>query len=162
MVSDPNPGPDYQEAELVYFTMRSVQVQSSVAEMMASTMAGGVGNFVSTEPTFEGPTQKNLDEMKLLVEAYSFFGTFKGLIVGFLLTKAVFIHGKLGYSLRIISFCSTVSAFVVFLFIEKHGFGKLEMDITYALFIGAIILDTIAAFKLLRISGSSDMFHNAY
>uniref|UniRef100_A0A803PB12 DUF4220 domain-containing protein n=1 Tax=Cannabis sativa TaxID=3483 RepID=A0A803PB12_CANSA len=184
---DPNPGPDYQEAELVYSTTRSVQVQSSIAEMMVSTVPGGVSNFGSTDPisAIEGPPQKNLDEMKLLEVSYSFFGTFKGLIVGFLLsskdressrsyflhetatrafrlveyelsfmyqvlhTKAVVIHGKLGYFLRFITICSTLLAFLLFLFTQKHGFGKFEIDVTYALFIGAVLLDTISVVKLI-------------
>ncbi|PON34528.1 hypothetical protein TorRG33x02_353160 [Trema orientale] len=184
---DPNPGPDYQEAEIAYSTMRSVQVQSTLAEMMTTTMPGGVSNFVATEPisAVEGPIQKNLDEMKLLEVAYSLYGTFKGLIVGFLLsskdressrsyflqetatrafrlveyelsfmyqvlhTKAVVIHGKVGYSLRFISICSTILAFLVFAFIGKKGFGKFEIGVTYALFIGAIVLDIISVFKLI-------------
>ncbi|XP_062115445.1 uncharacterized protein LOC133829695 [Humulus lupulus] len=184
---DPDPGPDYQEAELVYSTMRSVQVQNSITEMMISTMPGGVSNFGTAEPIsfFEGSIQKFFDEMKLLEVAYSFFGTFKGLVVGFLLsskdressrsyflhetatrafrlveyelsfmyqvlhTKAVVIHGKLGYSLRFITICCTVSAFLLFLFIGKHGFGQFDIGITYALFIGAIVLDAISACKLI-------------
>ncbi|PON74249.1 hypothetical protein PanWU01x14_050810 [Parasponia andersonii] len=183
---NPNPGPDYQEAAAVYCNTRSVQVT-------AVQPAGVIGNFISSsEPTdditstVEGARQKNLREMKLLEVAYSLFGTFKVLIVGFLLsskhressrsyflqlksatrafriveyelnfmyqvlhTKAVVIHGKVGYFLRFISFCSTILALLVFHFIGKQGFGKFEIGVTYALFIGAVVLDTISGFKLM-------------
>ncbi|XP_030493581.2 uncharacterized protein LOC115709589 [Cannabis sativa] len=183
---DPNPGPDYKEAEQLYSTVRPVQVQGTITEMMASAMSGGVSNYGQHSTDEEESNKKDFDEMKLLQEAYTFFGTFKGLIVGFLLsskdrewsrsyffhenaarafrlveyelcfmyqvlhTKALVIHGKLGYSLRFITICSTVLAFLVFLFIEKkHGFGNFENCVTYALFIGAIVLETFSAVKLM-------------
>ena len=176
----PNPGPDYQEAAAVYSTTRSVQIATVQP-------AGVIGNFISSssEP-LDISSQKNLVEMELLEVAYSYFQTFKVLIVGFLLsskdressrsyflqqksstrafrlvelelsfiyqvlhTKAVVIHRKIGYFLRFISFFSTILAFLVFVFIEKQGFGKFEKGVSYALFIGAIVLDTISVFKVI-------------
>uniref|UniRef100_A0A803P6Q1 DUF4220 domain-containing protein n=1 Tax=Cannabis sativa TaxID=3483 RepID=A0A803P6Q1_CANSA len=117
--------------------------------------------------------------------AYSHYATFKGLIVGFLIsskdressrsyflqknaiqafrlveyelsfmyqvlhTKAVVIHGKFGYSLRVITICSTVLGFVVFHFIGKHSFNNFEIEVTYSLFIVAIVLEAFSAFKLI-------------
>ncbi|KAF4361008.1 hypothetical protein F8388_016817 [Cannabis sativa] len=183
---DPNPGPDYQEAQQVYSTMRTVHVKSTITEMMASTMSGGVSNYGHTQHISDNNQQssQNLQELKLLKVAYAHYETFKGLIVGFLLsskdressrsyflhenaarafrlveyelsfmyqvlhTKAVVIHGIIGYSLRFITICFTVLGFLVFHFIGKHGFNKLDTDVTYVLFIGAIVLDTLSALKL--------------
>ncbi|XP_062115420.1 uncharacterized protein LOC133829677 [Humulus lupulus] len=180
---DPNPGPDYQEAEKVYSATRSVQVQFTIEEVLTNTMS----DSASTEPisAIQGPDPQYFDEMNLLRVAYCFFGTFKGLIVGFLLsskhrkssrsyflnetasrafrlveyelsfmyqvlhTKAIVIHGRLGYSLRFITISSTVVAFLLFHFTKKHGYGKFEIGLTYTLFIGAMVLDTISVFNLI-------------
>ncbi|KAM6595046.1 hypothetical protein CsatA_002749 [Cannabis sativa] len=186
---DPNPGPDYQEAEQVYSTMRTVHVKRTITEMMAleSTMSSSVSNYGHTQQISdnnEEQSSQNLQELKLLKVAYAHYETFKGLVVGFLLsskdressrsyflqksaiqafrlveyelsfmyqvlhTKAVVIHGKIGYSLRAITICLTVLGFLVFHFTGKHGFNKIDTDVTYVLFIGAIVLDILSAFKL--------------
>ncbi|GMN27090.1 hypothetical protein TIFTF001_001518 [Ficus carica] len=63
-------------------------------------------------------------------------------------TKSIVIHTKIGYGLRCTSFFPTVGASLFFLFVDKSGFGDFEVAVTYALFIGAIVLDVISIVKL--------------
>ncbi|KAF8378313.1 hypothetical protein HHK36_029652 [Tetracentron sinense] len=61
-----------------------------------------------------------------------------------LYTKALVVHTLCGRIFRSLSFCSTLVAFYLFLFTEKHGFQKKDIIITYMLLIGALALDIVA------------------
>ncbi|XP_059436833.1 uncharacterized protein LOC132169907 [Corylus avellana] len=65
-----------------------------------------------------------------------------------LYTKAVVIRSIFGYFARFISSCAVVAALSTFYSIDKHGFGKIDVEITYTLLFGAIALDTIALFMM--------------
>ncbi|PON74236.1 hypothetical protein PanWU01x14_050680, partial [Parasponia andersonii] len=175
VLQEPNPGPDYEEAAATYSsaihqTTMHTPSTTKVEDLLSSNSSGG-GYF---------------SEMKLLEVAYARFESFKGLIVGFLVsskdressriyflkdnaisafrlieyelsfmyqvlhTKAVVLHCTTGYILRAISFVSVVAAAIIFFSLKKHinvEFGEFETKITYALFIGAIVLDAVSVFK---------------
>lgn len=65
-----------------------------------------------------------------------------------LYTKVVVVHSKIGYSVRFISWCAVVAALFRFYALDKHGFRKFDVRVTYTLLFGAIGLDTIALFML--------------
>jgi hypothetical protein len=65
-----------------------------------------------------------------------------------LYTKVVVVHSKFGYFVRFISWCAVVAAFSIFYKLDKQGFRKIDVGITYTLLFGAIVLDTIALFML--------------
>jgi hypothetical protein len=65
-----------------------------------------------------------------------------------LYTKVVVVHSGLGYSIRFVSWCVVVAALSTFYSIDKKGFHKTDVGITYTLLFGAIALDTIALFML--------------
>ncbi|XP_059436837.1 uncharacterized protein LOC132169912 [Corylus avellana] len=65
-----------------------------------------------------------------------------------LYTKVVVIRSIFGYFARFISSCAIVAALSTFYSLDKHGFGKIDVGITYTLLFGAIALDTIALFML--------------
>ena len=82
----PNPGPDYEEAVQIYSSMRSVQIETPLEKR---TMPNVV-NYDSREDKSTGKENEKMsleEEIKLLDEAYSNFETFKGLIVGFILSS---------------------------------------------------------------------------
>ncbi|PON91712.1 hypothetical protein TorRG33x02_125430 [Trema orientale] len=63
-------------------------------------------------------------------------------------TKVVVVRRKLGYIFRFLGFCFVIVAFVFFaLFAEIHGFEKFDIGLTYALLIGAIVLDSISVVR---------------
>ncbi|XP_021803967.1 uncharacterized protein LOC110748275 [Prunus avium] len=64
-------------------------------------------------------------------------------------TKVVVARHKVGYILRLITFCSTIGALMLFALVGKHKFDKFDIALTYALLIGAIILDTLSVLKLI-------------
>ncbi|KAF8392386.1 hypothetical protein HHK36_022728 [Tetracentron sinense] len=53
-------------------------------------------------------------------------------------TKSSIVYTRLGCILRSISFSSTISLFVVFLSIEKHGYSKIDIIIAHILLAGAL------------------------
>ncbi|KAL5543491.1 hypothetical protein UlMin_007275 [Ulmus minor] len=174
----PDPGPDYEEAADVHSSMRSLQVPTS-----AGMVYNEYSKFSVEEASF-----KDLEEIKLLKEAYRFFQIFKGLIVGFFVsvsdrrstrnsflkadyrsafrvieyefsfifqvlhTKVVVARSKTGYILRFICFSFILGASIFFYLVEKHGFGKFETGLTYALLVGAMVLDSISLVKLIAFS----------
>lgn len=65
-------------------------------------------------------------------------------------TKVVVARRRIGYIFRFISFCFIVGASTLFLFVEKNGFGsKFDIGLTYALLIGAIVLDSMSFIQLI-------------
>ncbi|KAK2640120.1 hypothetical protein Ddye_027915 [Dipteronia dyeriana] len=67
-----------------------------------------------------------------------------------LYTKVQVVHSKFGYCTRFISFASVVASLSYFYFkVKKSGFDEIDVVITYALFWGAIALDTVAFFMLI-------------
>lgn len=186
VLPDPVAGPDYEETVAIHSTMRSREVPTMEVVV---PIRPNVGNgYKHPKFTVEGNLEESLDDMQLLQEAYYLFESFKGLIVGFLLsskerelsrdfflkrtysgafklieyelsfmyevlhTKVIVVRHKIGCTLRLLSFCSTIVALVFFILDEKHEFGKyrkFDIDLTYALFSGAIFLDTISVFRLI-------------
>ncbi|KAF8392014.1 hypothetical protein HHK36_022354 [Tetracentron sinense] len=72
-----------------------------------------------------------------------------GFMYDALYTKATVVYTKTGCILRLVSFSSTVSAFVAFLIIDKHGFSNIDLIITHLLLVGAIVLEIYSALLLL-------------
>ncbi|KAK0600627.1 hypothetical protein LWI29_016885 [Acer saccharum] len=67
-----------------------------------------------------------------------------------LYTKVQVVHSKFGYFTRFISFALVVASLSLFHFkVKKSGFDEINVVITYALFLGAIALDTVAFFMLI-------------
>ncbi|KAM1008713.1 hypothetical protein ACFX2A_005221 [Malus domestica] len=183
VLSKPEPGPDYEEAVDIYSTMRSVKVEMPPTRPLHT----GKGNNHKKNPKFtvDGVRKESLDDMQLLRESYRFFESFKGLIVGFLLsskdrersrdfflkrtpisafqlieyelsfmyevlhTKVVVARHKIGYLLRLFTFCSTIGALILFILVEKDEFekdefGKFDIVLTFLLLGVAIVLDILS------------------
>lgn len=64
-------------------------------------------------------------------------------------TKTFVLRYKWGWIWRLISYCSILSAFASFFIVEKDGYQKSDVIITYLLFFGAVSLDVISLFVLL-------------
>ncbi|KAK9936223.1 hypothetical protein M0R45_013074 [Rubus argutus] len=183
VLPDPVAGPDYEETVAIHSTMRSREVPTT---QVVVQIGPNVGNgYKHPKFTVEGNLEESLDDMQLLQEAYYLFESFKGLIVGFLLsskdrelsrdfflkrtytgafklieyelsfmyevlhTKVIVVRHKIGYTLRLLSFSSTIVALVFFISVEKREFDKFDIDLTHALFGGAIFLDTISVLRLI-------------
>ncbi|BFG27618.1 hypothetical protein CerSpe_138920 [Prunus speciosa] len=195
VLPEPEPGPDYEEAVEIYSTMRSREVPTQV-ELLIRPMH--IGNYKNPKFTVDGVPEESLDDVQLLQEAYRFFESFKGLIVGFLLsskvrersrdfflkrthvsafqlieyelsfmyevlhTKVVVARQKVGYILRLITFCSTIGALMLFALVGKHKFDKFDIALTYALLIGAIILETLSVLNLICSDWTVIAFNNIW
>ncbi|KAF8377024.1 hypothetical protein HHK36_030396 [Tetracentron sinense] len=72
-----------------------------------------------------------------------------GFMYDVLYTKASIVYTRQGCVLRAISFSTTISVFVVFLMIEKHGYSNIDIIITHILLVGAIVLEMYALIVLL-------------
>ena len=66
-----------------------------------------------------------------------------------LFTKVVVVHSLMGYIFRFISIFSVVAASGIFFSMNKDGFKKLDVIVSYTLLAGAICLDLIALFMLI-------------
>ncbi|KAM5559263.1 hypothetical protein ABKV19_020755 [Rosa sericea] len=75
-------------------------------------------------------------------------------------TKVIVVRHKIGYTLRLVSFCATIVALVSFFSVEKKEFTKFDIDLTYALFSGAIFLDIISVFMLIFSDWTLIAFNN--
>ncbi|KAJ4763818.1 hypothetical protein LUZ62_074193 [Rhynchospora pubera] len=64
-------------------------------------------------------------------------------------TKAAVIHTSEGYVARIIGSACIITTFLIFVALNKKGFLKVDIAITYTLLIGAIVLDGAAFLMLL-------------
>jgi hypothetical protein len=65
-----------------------------------------------------------------------------------LYTKVVVVRSMCGFIVRFISWCAFVAAFSTFYSLDKRGFSKIDVGISYTLLFGAIGFDTIALFML--------------
>ena len=65
-----------------------------------------------------------------------------------LFTKVVVVHSLMGYVFRFISTFSVVMASGIFFKLNKDGFKKFDVIVSYTLLAGAICLDLIALFML--------------
>ncbi|XP_022159224.1 uncharacterized protein LOC111025640 [Momordica charantia] len=63
-----------------------------------------------------------------------------------LFTKVVVLHNRYGVFFRVVSLSSVTVAFALFSRLDKGGFRKLDVRITYALLIGALALDLVSIF----------------
>ncbi|XP_062087373.1 uncharacterized protein LOC133794184 [Humulus lupulus] len=82
----PEPGPDYEEAIDVYTQNRAVSVRTRPDQKKTTTP--NVANFPKEDEVLEDEKEYSLDEkITLLAEAHDNFKSFKGLIVGLLLSS---------------------------------------------------------------------------
>ncbi|XP_050282980.1 uncharacterized protein LOC126723503 [Quercus robur] len=65
-----------------------------------------------------------------------------------LFTKVVVVHSLMGYIFRFISTFSVVTASGIFFKMNKDGFKKFDVIVSYTLLVGAICLDLISLFML--------------
>uniref|UniRef100_A0A6N2K0I4 DUF4220 domain-containing protein n=1 Tax=Salix viminalis TaxID=40686 RepID=A0A6N2K0I4_SALVM len=65
-----------------------------------------------------------------------------------LYTKAVVVHSKRGYVIRLLSFTLVLVALALFHFhVKKDKFRQIDVKLTYVLLLGSICIDTIAFFR---------------
>ncbi|KAL5214498.1 hypothetical protein ABZP36_003650 [Zizania latifolia] len=74
------------------------------------------------------------------------------LMYDILYTKAAMIHTWYGCCIRIVSPLCAVAAFLMFQFSNKDAYRRVDVTITYVLFVGALIMEVIAS---IRVAGSS-------
>ena len=82
-------------------------------------------------------------------EAFKVIAVELNFIYEVLYTKVVVVHSILGFVVRFISWSVVVAALLTFYSIDKKGFHKIDVRITYTLLFGAIGLDTVALFMLI-------------
>ncbi|KAL5543366.1 hypothetical protein UlMin_007150 [Ulmus minor] len=167
----PDAGPDYNETAAIHSSMRSIHVPTRAGIMYIESAKFAVkgarleelediqllqeayrffeifkglivGYFVgdsdrkSSRDSFLGAEYKKA----FRVVEYEF-----NFIYQVLHTKALVSRG---YILRPLCFIFILGALIFFCLVEKHGFGKFEIGLTYALLVAALILDSISLIKL--------------
>ncbi|XP_058114380.1 uncharacterized protein LOC131257617 [Magnolia sinica] len=73
-----------------------------------------------------------------------------GLLFDMLYTKATVIHNYIGYFFRLICFSFILIALLLFILFDKRRSHLVDRFITYILFIGALTIDLIDLFHLIR------------
>ncbi|KAG6606200.1 hypothetical protein SDJN02_02946, partial [Cucurbita argyrosperma subsp. argyrosperma] len=63
-----------------------------------------------------------------------------------LFTKLVVLHNKYGWFFRFVSVSSVITALILFTHLDKTDLDKIDVRITYALLIGALVLELISIF----------------
>ncbi|KAM5577081.1 hypothetical protein ABKV19_007762 [Rosa sericea] len=81
--------------------------------------------------------------------AYTLIATELNFMYEALYTKAYVVHSVRGYILRAISFGTVCIALGFFYKLDKHGFHRFDVEVTYSLLLGAIALDLIAISMLI-------------
>ncbi|XP_030533671.2 uncharacterized protein LOC115743153 [Rhodamnia argentea] len=66
-----------------------------------------------------------------------------------LYTKVVVVRDKFGYFWRFVCFGSVEIALALFFFMDKDGFGRFNVKVTYILLLGALALDVVALLQLI-------------
>ncbi|KAI6707392.1 hypothetical protein NL676_010354 [Syzygium grande] len=66
-----------------------------------------------------------------------------------LYTKVVAVGDKFRYFCRFISFTSVMIALVLFFIMDKVGFGRFDVEVTYTLLLGAMALEVVALLQLI-------------
>ncbi|PON49322.1 hypothetical protein PanWU01x14_230940 [Parasponia andersonii] len=90
ILPEPHPGRDYEEAVAVYSSMRSVEVQTRPEKQATTPNVGNYGKEPHKLVGLDGNEKESLsleDKIKLLEKAHRNFESFKGLIVGLLLSS---------------------------------------------------------------------------
>ncbi|XP_062006881.1 uncharacterized protein LOC133724150 [Rosa rugosa] len=82
-------------------------------------------------------------------EAYTLIATELNFMYEALYTKAHVVHSVWGYVLRATSFGTVWIALGFFYKLDKHGFHRFDVRVTYSLLLGAIALDSIAISMLI-------------
>ncbi|KAF8401085.1 hypothetical protein HHK36_014388 [Tetracentron sinense] len=100
-------------------------------------------------------TSHNLMKSQAFFKANSWEDAFKvvemelGFMYDELYSKASIVYTRVGCILRSISLSSTITLFVVFLIIDKHGYSNINIMVTHILLVGAIVLEIYAVIVLL-------------
>ncbi|KAL5543499.1 hypothetical protein UlMin_007283 [Ulmus minor] len=167
----PDPGPDYKETAAIHSSMRSIHVPTRAGIMYIESakfavkgaplkdlkeiqllqeayrlfeiFKGLIVGFFVSDGDRKSSRQSFLEadfRTAFRVVEYEFNFIYQALH-----TKA--LVGR-GYILRPLCFTFILVALILFCLVEKHGFGKFEIDLTYALLVAAIILDSISLIKL--------------
>ncbi|KAK9949556.1 hypothetical protein M0R45_005073 [Rubus argutus] len=82
-------------------------------------------------------------------DAYTLIATELNFMYEALYTKVFVVHSVAGYVLRAISFCAVCVALVFFYQLDKLGFHRFDVRVTYSLLLGAIALDSITILMLI-------------
>ncbi|KAL5543348.1 hypothetical protein UlMin_007132 [Ulmus minor] len=167
----PDPGPDYKETAAIHSSMRSIHVPTRAGIMYIESAKLSVKGA----PLKDLKEIQLLQEAYRLFEIFK--GLIVGFFVSdgdrkssrhsfleadfrnaFRVVEYEFsflyqvLHTKAlvarGYILRPLCFTFIMGALIFFCLVEKHGFGKFEIGLTYALLVAAIILDSISLIKL--------------
>ncbi|KAJ4977851.1 hypothetical protein NE237_008631 [Protea cynaroides] len=168
MVTDPDPGPNYAKFMEEYCSKKNAGLNAEiVSEREPESQWLSQGHFEETKISDEdliSEAHHFFQIFKRLIvdliltfhdrnESQSFFlkrswdQAYKvieielGFVYEVLYTKAAVIHTLTGYILRIVSASSIISAFIIFLFINKINYFKIDVIITYVLLGGAIALE---------------------
>ncbi|KAL7186397.1 hypothetical protein ACSBR2_028193 [Camellia fascicularis] len=83
------------------------------------------------------------------IDAFSVMEVELNFMYDVLFTKTGAVHGKIGYSFRVICSVLIVVSFCLFASFHKRGFHQFDIAVTYTLLVGAVVLDLIAHVKLI-------------
>nr|CAD1841170.1 unnamed protein product [Ananas comosus var. bracteatus] len=160
MLGEPDPGPDYAELIQKYdfskFALESEDTdwkldKDSPVESTAFRLyqkfqylfADLILSFKERNVSKKFFSDLDADKAFELIEVEL------GFVYDIVYTKAAAVHTRAGYALRLIGSACIVAALLTFFFVDKRGFTLLDVAITYALLLGAVVLDAAALMMLL-------------
>ncbi|CAL5409710.1 unnamed protein product [Camellia sinensis] len=173
LLTEPDPGPDYATLMDTYISKKEAKLPSRIVMIPEPERVPKKTNEYEDEPTplndlevvryayhffqtfnglvfcFDERAQSRTfflnrtarDAFKVVELELNFF-------YEILYTKAKVLRGRYGFLLRFVSFVLTVVAIVHFHLIDKQGFQKMDVRITYFLLLGAITLDISSFLKV--------------
>ncbi|KAK7824691.1 uncharacterized protein LOC111996904 [Quercus suber] len=178
MLKPPDPGPNYAKLMEEYASKKDAKLPTHMEmigepnkESKAALFAEDVGNL-KDDVVVVGHAYRFFNIFKGLIvdlifsfrerhdsrlffqnreseDAFKVIAVELNFIYEVLYTKVVVVHSILGFVVRFISWIVVVAALLTFYSIDKKGFHKIDVRITYTLLFGAIGLDTIALFMLI-------------
>ncbi|XVE68230.1 hypothetical protein DITRI_Ditri09bG0051700 [Diplodiscus trichospermus] len=165
LLSDPDPGPDYDE--VMRKKKKDRNYKPPPPALLPQRYSGSPDDYLYQAyylfnrlkylfadlilGYYERKDCYSMISNKSSEEAFELVEGELGLLYDVLYTKATIVYSKYGILLRCSSFFSSVFAMVAFALIDEHPYSPVDISITYLLLVGAIALE-VYAFVLVLLS----------
>ncbi|URD75645.1 hypothetical protein MUK42_35375 [Musa troglodytarum] len=144
MVKPPDPGTNFANSMEDYASVTAAGTRAAIDVQKEPEWRRWKPN-TSEDPDFAGYDRDQSSSSFFLkrspIQAFKVIETELSFVYEALYTKSSVLHTVAGPWLRFTSFFSVLSAFMLFLFTEKHGFEEIDIIITCTLLVVALVLE---------------------